>query len=144
MRQENIEAERRTCFSTKRRITFFVVSLFFVLLAGVLSYTYRPYVYSHHVFDFHLADCLTNLCAVPAYVFLCLALIKRTDHRPHYYVLCACFGFIIYEALFSLTFDLFDVLATLISSVPTYFVVRRIFSRGTKADDMGDKQPGKR
>lgn len=144
MRQENIEAERRTFFSTKRRITFLVVSLFFVLLAGVLSYTYRPYVYSHHVFDFHLADCLTNLCAVPACVFLYLALIKRTDHRSHYYVLCACFGFIIYEALFSLTFDLFDILATLISSVLTYFIVRLIFSRGIKADDTGSKQPGKR
>lgn len=135
MKQANIEAERRICFSTQHKIIFFAVSLFFVLLAGILSYTYRPYVYSHHIFDFHLADCVPNLCAVPACVFLYLALVKRIDHRPHYYILCACFGFIIYEILFSLSFDQFDVLATLISSIITYFIVWYIFSRGTKANN---------
>ena len=147
LRQEDSEVERRTCFSTKHKIIFFVVSLSFVLLAGLSNYTYRPYFYSHHVFDFHLADCLPNLCAVPACVFLYLALAKRIDHRPHYYVLCACFGLIIYEALFSLTFGLFDVFATLVSSVLTYLAVKCIMAASLPrciAQGRGGRHRGRR
>ena len=100
--------------SKRERLACLFISIFLAVLAGVMSQTYRPYIYSHQLYDFHLADSLTNLFAVPAGVCLCIALAKELEYKAVGYVFAVCLGLVFYE-LIGLTFDYWDIVATLLS-----------------------------
>lgn len=102
---------------------YIIGAAFFFILGAVLSNTYRPYIYKNHIYDFHLADVIGNLVAVPSLVLLLLGLNRYTLPKA---VLYSVFVWTIYEILPIGVFDYYDLLATLISALITYCVLRYI------------------
>ena len=109
----------------KARIYSFWFALFLGVVSLVISYTYRPYIYSHHIYDFHLADSFSDLFAVPASLFLGIALDKDFGkYTIGFYVILVCIGLILYEFLISATTDVYDMIAVIVSGVFTWLILR--------------------
>lgn len=100
----------------------------------VLNKFYRPYIYANHLFDMHLADTFTNLLGVPICLFLLLSLTKRLECKIFIYVFCVCCGLIFYEFV-GLTFDYYDIIATLLSGIATTFFTNLIIQEQLKSTD---------
>ncbi|MDR2804247.1 MAG: hypothetical protein LBB85_01180 [Dysgonamonadaceae bacterium] len=49
---------------SERRLALYI-SLFLVVIAILLTQTYRPHIYQNKTHDFHLADTLTSWVCVP-------------------------------------------------------------------------------
>jgi len=107
-------------YSTKQTIAI-ISGVFIALFGGVLSHTYRPYVYSHHINDFHFADTIGNLVCVPATALVLWALFRGKYSFPKG-ILYSIIVFIIFEFIVSVTFDWFDIIATLFSGIVTYLI----------------------
>lgn len=105
--------------SRKEKSICLFLSVLLVVIAGIMSHTYRPYIYNHQLNDFHFADSLTNLLAVPAYLCLYMALAKDLKYKIVWYVFATCLGFIIYEFI-GFTFDYWDIVATIFSGLLTW------------------------
>lgn len=114
--------------SKKERIACLCTSLLLAAISGILSQTYRPYIYSHHLYDCHLADSLTNLFAVPAALCLCMAGCKKLKYKAFWNVFAVCLAFIIYEFI-GLTFDYWDIAATLLSGALTLIPLHHFMKR---------------
>ena len=100
------------------------VSLCIGIVALIINSTYRPYIYSNHINDWHLADSFPNFLAVPACQFMMLGLSKNNKLQLHAQFIVICSGLIFYEFL-SLTFDYFDMAATIISGF-IFFTIESI------------------
>ena len=112
--------------SNRRRLVFLLLS---VLCAGIgwfLNFTYRPYVYVNAINDWHLADTIGNIVAVPAAAFLFYA-VQKTIRQTKFAILAMDFmAWCLYEVVFSMTFDWWDILASLIMCFVTYPILRAI------------------
>lgn len=107
---------------TRDRKIAILLSIFFVLLGWVLSWTYRPYIYSNNIFDYHFADTIGNWVAVPAISLF----FYGVKHKYSYvrYILFAVIFCLLYELLGLLaihgTFDFYDMIANCISGALTF------------------------
>lgn len=100
---------------------YIIAAASFFIFGVILSNTYRPYVYDNHIYDYHLADVIGNLVAVPSLVFLLLGLERYSLLKS---VVYSIFVFTVYEILHIGVFDWYDLLATLVSGLITYGILR--------------------
>lgn len=100
----------------KSKWLYFSGALFFFLLGGLLSNTYRPYVYSNHLYDYHLADTIGNWVAVPASTLLWVGMNK---YQPYTATLYSVLLWFLYEIILFGVFDFYDLLATVWSGLFT-------------------------
>lgn len=107
------------------------VSLILFFLSIILSHTYRPYIYKNHFFDFHFADTIGNIFAVPTALFF-LCGINKSKTKINSSIPIIIVAFILYEFLALLklhgVFDIFDIIATVISGTITYVILIFIFN----------------
>ena len=107
---------------------YLFISITFFLLGIILSHTYRKYIYINGIFDFHLADTIGNLVAVPSAVCFFLA-VSNKKMKLESIISVIVLTFIGYEflGLFGLhgVFDWYDIIATVISGIITYFVLKK-------------------
>ena len=109
----------------KARIYSFWFALFLGVVSLVISYTYRPYIYSHHIYDFHLADSFSDLFAVPASLFLGIALDKDFGkYTIGFHIMIICIFLILYEFLISAITDVYDMIAVIVSGIFTWLILR--------------------
>jgi hypothetical protein len=104
---------------TKKKLAIFI-SIFLVLLSGLLSKEYRLYIYEKNIYDYHFADTLTDWFAVPA-ASLFFWGIQRKYSFPKL-IAVSVVSFVIFEFFFSITFDYYDVIAVLLSGGVTYLI----------------------
>ena len=115
--------------SKKQRIGFLLLSVLFVLCAALMNLLYRPYIYENNIFDFHIADSNSNFFAVPAAICFWLSIEKSTTlSRLMYSPLYVSVGFVLYEFI-GLTYDVYDILATIISGCICFIVICFIIKR---------------
>jgi hypothetical protein len=105
---------------TKKHIIAIISGLLIVFICTVLSKTYRPYIYANYINDFHLADTITNWLALPAGTLFFWGLHKGNDSFKKG-ILYAVVGLIIYEFI-GLTFDWYDIIATILSGGVTFLI----------------------
>ena len=105
---------------SKRRLSYLLLSLLCAVIGGVLTYTYRPFVYANHINDWHLADTIGNIAAIPAAAFLFYAAQKTVRYSKLAVLAFDFLAWCLYEAVFSLTFDWWDILASLVMCFVTY------------------------
>ena len=115
-------------YNKQQRLTFLAIGLAFAFTSAMLNIFYRPYIYSNHIYDFHFSDSYSNLCAVPAAQLVVLGFSAKSKLKLHYQIILVCIGFIFYE-LIGLTFDVYDIIATIMSGFVTYIVERMWFYR---------------
>ena len=111
-----------------KKIYRVLVGLLFLFILFVLNHTYRPYIYMHGINDFHVADTLGSLLAVPALLFI-LSGIRRENVKTIEMIPVAVLALVIMESsdrfsLFNKTYDLNDTIASIISGLITYVVLR--------------------
>jgi hypothetical protein len=109
----------------KQRIVYGVLTLACCCLGWLLSATYRPYIYANHINDFHIADTLGNLVAVPAAYCFFYAQSKKVTYTNGFILLLVWFIWLIYELIFSNTFDWYDILATTLMCLVMYLILGR-------------------
>ena len=114
--------------SKKHRIGFLLLSVLFVLCAVLMNLLYRPYIYENNIFDFHIADSNSNFFAVPAAICFWLSIEKFTVSRLMYSPLYVSVGFVLYEFI-GLTYDVYDILATIISGCICFIVICFLIKR---------------
>ena len=110
--------------SKKRRQVYLFLCALCAVMGWFLSFTYRPYIYAHDINDWHLADTIGNIVAVPAAAFLFYAVQKTIRHAKLAILVMDFLVWCLYEAVFSVTFDWWDILATLIMCFVTYPILR--------------------
>ena len=110
--------------SGRRRLLFLLGAVLCFLLGLLLTYFYRPYIYANHINDRHLADTIGNIVAVPAAAFLFYAAQKTVRYTKLTVLLLDFLVWCLYEALFSITFDWRDILASFIMCFVTYLILR--------------------
>lgn len=117
---------------------YLFLSIIFFILGLILSHTYRPYIYSNKIFDFHIADTIGNLVAVPAATCLGLAIYPKL--KLIQIVCLSVFSFIVYEMMGLIhlhgTFDIYDIIATLISGLITFIILNKAQTMGNKRSDI--------
>ena len=112
--------------SNRRRLVFLLLSVLCAGIGWILNFTYRPYVYVNAINDWHLADTIGNIVAVPAAAFLFYA-VQKTIRQTKFAILAMDFmAWCLYEVVFSMTFDWWDILASLIMCFVTYPILRAI------------------
>ena len=121
--------------SKKQRIGFLLLSVLFVLSAALMNLLYRPYIYENNIFDFHIADSNSNLFAVPAAICFWLSIEKSTVSRLMYSPLYVSAGFVLYEFI-GLTYDVYDILATIISGCICFIVICFIIKEKINRDNL--------
>ncbi|MDR2805455.1 MAG: hypothetical protein LBB85_07415 [Dysgonamonadaceae bacterium] len=95
------------------------ISLFLVVIAILLTQTYRPYIYQNKIDDFHLADTLTSWVCVPAGSLFFWGI---SHDRFSKGFIGSWGGAVLYEWMIGLTFDWFDLIALFLSSGLTYLI----------------------
>ncbi len=100
--------------SKKRRWVYLLLCVLCAGIGWLLSFTYRPYVYVHHINDWHLADSIGNIVAIPAAAFLFYAMQKTIRQTKLAVLIMDFFAWCLYEVVFSMTFDWWDILASLL------------------------------
>ena len=94
-----------------------------------MNLLYRPYIYENNIFDFHIADSNSNFFSVPAVICFWLSIEKSTTvSRLMYSPLYVSVGFVLYEFI-GLTYDIYDILATIISGCICFIVICFIIKR---------------
>lgn len=106
---------------TKKQIFAIVAGLIIALISGVLSKTYRPYIYENQINDFHIADTISNWLAVPAATLFLWGL-EKGKYTFKKGILYSVIAFIIFEFILSTTFDVLDIIATILSGCVTYLI----------------------
>lgn len=110
-----------------RRRKYCLLGLIVCLVTGlVLSFTYRPFIYENSINDWHLADTLGNIVAVPAAAFFFYAVQKKVSLSIVGVLAVDFLAWCLYEALISLTFDWWDILASFIMCLVTYPILKRM------------------
>jgi len=110
----------------KRKLALFV-SILLVILCGLLSKTYRPYIYQNHIYDYHFADTLTSWFCIPSAALFFWG-ISKDKFRNCF--MGSLLGSILFEFVFTLTFDWYDIITLLLSGGITYLIY--IFYKRTK------------
>lgn len=100
--------------SKKRRWVYLLLCVLCAGIGWLLSFTYRPYIYTNHINDWHLADSIGNIVAVPAAAFLFYAMQKTIRQTKLAVLIMDFFAWCLYELVFSMTFDWWDILASLL------------------------------
>ena len=119
---------RPIAWSKKQRAGFLLLAVLFVLCAALMNLWYRPYIYENNIFDFHVADSNSNFWAVPAVICFWLSVSKSTVSHLKYAPLYVSLGFVLYEFM-GLTYDVYDLIATLISGCICFVVIWRMLKR---------------
>lgn len=106
--------------SNKRRWVYLLLCVLCAGIGWILSFTYRPYIYANHIDDWHLADTIGNIMAVPAAAFLFHAVQKTVRQTKLAVLMLDFFSWCLYELVFSMTFDWWDILASGLMCFVTY------------------------
>ena len=106
------------------KLKFIISGILIAVIGLVLSHTYRPYVYENHINDFHLADVIGSIVCVPAAVLFFYGIDNRYSIKQ--YTIKGTIVYIAYEflGLFLIhgTFDVYDIIAIIISSLLFYWI----------------------
>lgn len=109
-----------------RKINHLTLSIIFFVAGILLSWYYRPFIYQHKFFDLHIADTLGNLFAIPSGINFAFYL-KGFNQNLKLEIIKAVIIFILYEFIaYWGTFDYYDIIATIISGVGTYFLMKAL------------------
>lgn len=106
--------------SNKRRWGYLLLCVLCAGIGWILSFTYRPYIYANHINDWHLADTIGNIVAVPATAFLFYAVQKTIRQTILAVLTLDFFSWCLYELVFSMTFDWWDILTSFLMCLITY------------------------
>lgn len=124
----NIKLKFPLLLQKKTRFSFFATSCLLFLITYILTSTYRPYIYQHSIDDYHFADTCTNILAVPTATCFCISINKQLNYNIYLYVSSICLGFILYEFI-GFTYDIFDIIATILSAIPTAILLEIILKK---------------
>lgn len=106
------------------------IGLLIVVVAIILSHTYRIYIYENYIFDFHIADTIGNLLGLPAALFF-LSGIRKGVTEIKKSIPIIVFALVLFEfmGLIGLhgIFDICDIIAAIISGLITYLVLFYFF-----------------
>lgn len=113
----------------RKRKFYLFISILLAAIPLVLIKTYRPYIYSHKIEDFHLADTIPNIFAVPACLFLGYAIKANPSKNIGKDIFEIIIGVVIYELFFSLTLDIYDMIASVISGILLYLLLSVFYNK---------------
>lgn len=106
---------------TKKHIIAIILGFIIMLTGAFLSNTYRPYIYRNHLSDFHIADTISSWILVPSTTLIAWGIIRGRNSIKKT-LICCVVVLLISEFAFSTTFDIFDLIATVISGSVTYSI----------------------
>ena len=115
--------DKPICLSFRQRACLFCISFIFVIVYIVIYFVYRPYIYANNIWDMHIADSCSSFITMLAGVCFLYMVEKKQLLTPLGIVLLSEFTFILYEVVFSYTFDYYDVLSTLLGGYPAYLLL---------------------
>lgn len=91
---------------------------------------YRPYIYNHKINDFHIADTLGNTFGTMPTLFLLVAVLSKDTIKGNYLIKLGTFAVVVFELLHPLLgkpIDFWDVIATVITGIISFFLYNGIF-----------------
>lgn len=107
-----------------------IISIVLFSIGIVLNFAYRPYIQANHINDFHFSDTFGNLLAVPA-AFLFLSGIQRKKTKINRSIPLVVLAYVLFELMGLIglhgTFDVWDIAASIVSGIVTYFISRFVF-----------------
>lgn len=95
------------------------------IIGLILSHTYRPYIYENHIYDFHIADTIGSIVCVPAATLLFYGFTDKYSIGKLTLIITLTYLFYEFLGLLNIhgTFDLYDIIAIIISGICTYFIL---------------------
>jgi hypothetical protein len=106
---------------SKKKISV-IISIFLVLLSGILSNTYRPYIYKNHIYDFHFADTISSWLSIPAGSLFFFGIQRKNKYSFSQFIAINLIGFTFFELFLGSTFDYYDLVALYLSAIVTYLI----------------------
>lgn len=119
------------------KLSRYKVVNFCIGLAALLIYEflarpiYRPYIYKHQINDLHLADTIGNSLGTFAAIFVPLALLTSSKKLGNPLIKLITLTLVIYEIgqpLLGKKADFWDILATVITGLLSFWIYNAIFS----------------
>ena len=108
--------------SSKQRKIFFSISLLWAIVIWLNDHVYRHYVIENNIDDVHIAYSCPSFFSVIAGVFLGYSVDKKQCFTHWGVVVLIEVACLFYEVVMSYTFDIYDVLATLLGVFPAYLI----------------------
>lgn len=91
---------------------------------------YRPYIYSHNINDLHIADTLGNSLGTIATIFILVSLLTSETVKGNFLIRIITVAVALYEIahpLLGKPIDIWDIVATIVSGVISFFLFNFIF-----------------
>lgn len=119
-------------FNRYKAVNFGIGMMALLIYEFVARPYYRPYIYAHKINDFHVADTLGNTLGTIAAIFIPLAILTNSPKHGNALIKLLTIAVILYEVahpLLGKPTDGWDILATVVSGILSYFMFKRIFKR---------------
>ncbi len=133
MNLSEIYSELKSFKLTKYKLVNFGIALFSLLLYEFVGRTiYRPFIYENKINDFHIADTLGNSLGTFATVFFLVFLFSSEKKKGIYMIEIGTLSVAFFELLHPLLgkpIDFYDIAATFVAGVISYFVYISIFRK---------------
>lgn len=127
----NIKYELKNWKLTKYKAINFAIAI-----SGLLIYEfigrpfYRPYIYANNINDFHIADTLGNTFGTLPTIFLLVAILSNDRVKGNFMIKLGTFSVVIFELahpLLGKPIDIWDIAATILTGLFSYFIYNLIF-----------------
>jgi hypothetical protein len=127
----DFKAELKDWRLTKYKLINFAIGISALLIYEFIGRpVYRPYIYANEINDFHVADTLGNSLGTGAAIFVLVAILSNEALKGNYLLKLVTISIILYEIaqpLLGKPIDLWDIAATLITGVISYWIFNRMF-----------------
>lgn len=123
------------------RFTWYKAINFAIGIIALLIYEfigrpiYRPYIYANHINDFHIADTLGNTFGTMPTIFFLIAILSNDITKGNYLIKLGTFSVVIFELahpFLGKPIDVWDIIATLLTGVFSFFLYNSIFQVRSK------------
>ncbi len=91
---------------------------------------YRPYIYDNKIYDFHVADTLGNTFGTLTTLFFLVALLSNETKKGNFMIKLGTLSVVVFELahpLLGKPIDIWDVIATVLTGVFSYFIYNILF-----------------
>lgn len=96
---------------------------------------YRPFIYANNINDFHFADTLGNTFGTMPTIFFLIAILSNDTIKGNYLIKLGTLSVVVYELaqpLLGKPTDFWDIIATLLTGVFSFFLYNSIFKAKTQ------------
>ncbi|GAB2766084.1 hypothetical protein [Salinimicrobium soli] len=117
-------------FTRYRAINFAIGITALLIYEFIGRPIYRPYIYENQINDFHIADTLGNTFGTLPTIFFLIAILSHDTKKGNYLIKLGTFSVVVYELaspLLGKPIDVWDILATLLAGLASYFIYNAIF-----------------